>query len=56
MTNMQTLAGIRQASVVKPPSLGYKDPHEVTTLIVLRKQSVDPEDRARLVGNHWLHS
>ena len=48
--DLHTLSGIRQASVIKPPSLRYKDPPEVTKLIALRKQSVDPEDRPRLVG------
>ena len=49
--DLQILSGLRQACVVKPPSLRYKDPPEVLKLIALRKQCVDAEDRERLVGS-----
>ena len=47
---LSTLAGIRQACAIKPPSLRYKDPQAVSDLIDLRKQASDPVERARLAG------
>ena len=53
--DLQTLSSLRQARVVKPPSLRYKDPPEVTRLIALRKHATDASERSRLVGEQPYH-